>query len=68
VFDDEGSYILNKHTGVKTTIEQRNGTYAFDIWVQVPIKKDMMDVDAVGDEGESDGGGETAGAGFLRHL
>ena len=33
VFDDGGSYILNKATGVKTNMEDRNGAYVFDIWI-----------------------------------
>ena len=33
VFDDGDSYIVNKATGVKTVIEDRNGAFVFDIWV-----------------------------------
>ena len=28
-----GSYIQNRATGIKTTIEDRNGAFVFDIWV-----------------------------------
>ena len=34
VFDDEGSYIFNKPTGKYTVIEERNGEFVFDLWVQ----------------------------------
>ena len=33
VFDKGGSYIMNKASGVKTAIEDRNGAFVFDIWV-----------------------------------
>ena len=33
VFDNGGSYIQNKTTGVKTIIEDRNGAYVFDLWI-----------------------------------
>ena len=33
VFDNGDSYILNKATGVKTRMEDRNGAFVFDIWV-----------------------------------
>ena len=33
VCDDGDSYIVNKATGVKTAIEDRNGAFVFDIWV-----------------------------------
>ena len=33
VFDEQGSYIQNKFTGLVTQVEERNGAYVFDIWV-----------------------------------
>ena len=33
VFDNGGSYIQNKATGIKTVIEDRNGAYVFDLWI-----------------------------------
>ena len=33
VFDNGGSYIQHKATGVKTVIEDRNGAYVFDLWI-----------------------------------
>ena len=33
VFDEGDSFILNKATGVRTNIEDRNGAFVFDIWV-----------------------------------
>ena len=32
VFDEGGSYVYNKDTGVKTRIHERGGAYVFDIW------------------------------------
>ena len=68
VFDEDGSCILNKKTGLYTNIEERNGTYAFDLWTEVPDKS--MDVDGVEETGtgkvEEKGG--TVDSGFLGHL
>ena len=36
VFDDAGSYILNKQSGNYTPIEQRNGVYVVDAWLFQP--------------------------------
>ena len=33
VFDEGDSFIVNKTTGVKTVIEDRNGAFVFDIWI-----------------------------------
>ena len=33
VLDSDGSYVYNKGSGVKTKIEDRNGSFQFDIWV-----------------------------------
>ena len=33
VFDEGDSFIMNKASGVKTVIEDRNGAFVFDIWV-----------------------------------
>ena len=33
VFDEGDSFIVNKATGVKTVIEDRNGAFVFDIWI-----------------------------------
>ena len=33
VFDEGGSYIQHTTSGVKTQIEDKNGAFAFDIWV-----------------------------------
>ena len=68
VFDEDGSFILNKKTGLYTSIEERNGTYAFDLWTEVPDKS--MDVDGVEEsgEGKTGGNGGTVDSGFLGHL
>jgi len=34
VFDDEGSYILNKTTGEINMLREEDGNYMLDIWVQ----------------------------------
>eukprot|EP00974_Lingulodinium_polyedra_P091639 8882133-Lingulodinium_polyedra.AAC.1 len=34
VFDEEGSYVQNKKTGMKTKIEKRNGVYVMDLMVK----------------------------------
>ena len=39
-FDKGGSYIVNKATGIRTNIEDRNGAFIFDIWV--PRVKDQQ--------------------------
>lgn len=36
VFDNEGSYVMNKRTGATTKIWERNGVYEIDLWVEVP--------------------------------
>ena len=33
VLDSDGSYVCNKATGVITKIEDRDGSFQFDIWV-----------------------------------
>ena len=33
VFDEEGSYILNKKSGARTERREEHGVYVFDIWV-----------------------------------
>ena len=33
VLDSDGSYVYNKATGVTTKIEDRDGSFQFDIWV-----------------------------------
>ena len=68
VFDEDGSFILNKKTGLYASIEERNGTYAFDLWTEVPDKS--MDVDGVEESGEDkkEGNGGTVDSGFLGHL
>ena len=33
VFDDEGSYILNKATGKITKMEEKRGVYVIRVWV-----------------------------------
>ena len=33
VWDSDGSYIRNKSSGVVTKIEDRDGSFQFDIWV-----------------------------------
>ena len=42
VFDENGSYVLHKKTGVRTPIEKRNGMFVIDMWVKKPI--DAMSV------------------------
>eukprot|EP00974_Lingulodinium_polyedra_P094412 9151193-Lingulodinium_polyedra.AAC.1 len=34
VFDEEGSYVQNKKTGMKTNIEKRSGVYVMDLMVK----------------------------------
>ena len=59
VFDDDGSFIQNKATKEITQVYQRNGTYAFDMWVLVPDCGDDMDINGcIEPEDEV----------FLRHL
>ena len=65
VFDDDGSYIQNKQSGVKTQIDKHNGTYAFNMWIQV--SDSGMQVDQVSDE-KSVKSPEERAATFLRHL
>ena len=36
IFDEEGSYILNKHTGQVTNMMQKNGVYMIEAWVLKP--------------------------------
>ena len=41
VFDDiDGSYIENKHTGTRTRLIKKNGTYHYEVWVKKGKKKD----------------------------
>ena len=38
IFDNSvpgGGVIVHKETGVKTPLRKRNGTYEFDVWVNV---------------------------------
>ena len=65
VFDEDGSYIQNKQTGVKTIVNKHNGTYAFNMWIQV--SDDDMQVDQVS-EVKSVKSAEERAATFLRHL
>ena len=37
MFDKGNSWVRNKETGEKVEIEERNGTYVFDLWI--PKKK-----------------------------
>ena len=45
VFDDDGdgSYILNKQSGLWTPIVKRNGVYKIDAWVLPPPAEDRND-------------------------
>ena len=36
ILDSEHSYIVNKATGNKTTIQVNNGEFQFDLWVPAP--------------------------------
>ena len=36
VLDSDYSYIVNKATGEKTTIQVNNGEFQFDLWVPAP--------------------------------
>ena len=64
VFDDDGSFVLNKKSGIVTPLEKRSGTYAFDRWIQV--QENQMDVDAFIQEGgaSSSKSGQQAGDAF----
>ena len=33
VFDSDGSYIVDKQTGIKTEIKEENGCYNLHLWV-----------------------------------
>ena len=75
VFDDAGSFILNKKSGVVTPIEKRGATYGFDIWIQAPdTQEDPMQVDSFTEgQGSSSSSAQVHQAGdtfstFLRHL
>ena len=35
VFDDDGSYVENKKTGERMTIEEDDGDYGLDVWVKL---------------------------------
>ena len=67
MFDEEGSYVQNKQSGVKTVIDKRNGTYAFNIWIQVPDKANDMEVNHI-QESNSVESPEARAASFLRPL
>ena len=67
VFDEEGSYVQNRQSGVKPVIDKRNGTYAVNIWIQVPDKENDMVVDQI-QESKSAESPEARAASFLRHL
>ena len=58
VFDEEGSYVINKKTGQKTLIEKRNGAYIIDIWVE----RDTADIGACDNSQSS----SSSGSGFTR--
>ena len=73
VFDDGDSYILNKATGVKTCMDDRNGAFVFDIWV--PKGKSQNEGQQQGYNGkyfkaleEEEEGIETVGFVGLDHL
>ena len=36
IFDDDGSYILNKATGERTALRQENGVYLLDVSIAPP--------------------------------
>ena len=36
IFDDDGSYIEHKETGVRTWLRQRDGIYVLEAWVAPP--------------------------------
>ena len=73
VFDEGDSYILNKATGVKTCMDDRNRTFVFDIWV--PKGKSQSEGQQQGYNGkyfkaleEEEEGIETVGFVGLDHL
>ena len=55
VFDNEGSYVLNKQTRSNTPIELRKGAYVIDMWVNKGEGGDRndMEVDACGNSDSS---------------
>ena len=46
IFDNEGSFVENKTTEIKTEIKRDNGTYTMDFWVKK--SKDNMGIQAIG--------------------
>ena len=42
VFDDEGSFILNKQSGVKTWLTQKNGLYMLEAWITPPDRDNSV--------------------------
>ena len=36
VFDDDGSFIMNKHTGETNWLREEDGNYILDVWVPPP--------------------------------
>ena len=70
VFDDGDSYILNKATGVKTRMEDRNGAFVFDIWVPRGKEEETSGYNgkffgALDDEHEDNGNVGFAGLDYL---
>ena len=56
VFDEEeGDYIQNKSTGLKTKIHKKNGTYVVFVWVLEPIVHTGM-FQALGEDSEDKSG------------
>ena len=45
VFDDEGSYIMNKRTGEMNWLREEDGNYMLDAWVPPPDRGLQNDLD-----------------------
>ena len=57
VLDSNGSFILNRATGVKTEVEAKNGVYVFPVWLD-PIEQKDEDLMIAPVENEPPGGGK----------
>ena len=44
VFDDQGSYIMNKKTGELNMLREENGNYMLDLWI--PPVEEVENVNA----------------------
>ena len=45
VFDDDGSFILNKSTGETNWLREEDGNYLLDVWMPPPVQAGRDDSD-----------------------